>query len=632
MCTRCLVLVLVLLLALSIASAEIPTVISYQGKVTDAGGTPVPDNTYTMRFRIYDDVTGGSVLWDSGAHSVSVTGGVFSVLLGESPQPAITLDFSQNCWLLVTFNGVNQTPRQRLASAGYAYMASGLVPGTEIVGDCGSPVLNAVNTNPDGIGLRGEIAAPAGAAVVGHATDLAGVAIGVLGESNSQGGTGVFGWANADSDSTVGVAGRSDAANGRGVSGWATTGSGANVGVHGVSDSNAGTGVLGETRSTAGITAGVYGRTASPVGYGVYGEATATSLTAKGVYARTGAPFGAGVYSEAMAATGNCTGVYGGSASNAGTGIWGEATASAGVTYGVYGKSRSTAGCGVYGEASSSTGSIYGLYGRCSSPSGCAVFGENTATASGGCGIAGVASSTSGIGVSGTAAATTGSAYGGSFVSHSVDGTAVYGIADMHGVGQSFGGWFQSSSNAGRGVHGVAAHPTGYTYGVYGMTLSTHGYGVYYSGGLAGTGTKSCVVKTSKGPTLMYCQESPENWFEDFGEARLVNGRCRVELDPLFQETVTIDEANPLHVFVELHDECEGVYVKRGLSGFEVVELRRGTSHVSFSYRVVAKRKGFEDNRLDYCKAAETDSHLYPELREKGKREAFGVRSDAEGT
>ena len=32
---------------------------------------------------------------------------------------------------------------------------------------------------------------------------------------------------------------------------------------------------------------------------------------------------------------------------------------------------------------------------------------------------------------------------------------------------------------------------------------------------------------------------------------------------------------------------------------------------------MITKRKGFEDKRLDYCKAAETDSYLYPELREE---------------
>ena len=33
---------------------------------------------------------------------------------------------------------------------------------------------------------------------------------------------------------------------------------------------------------------------------------------------------------------------------------------------------------------------------------------------------------------------------------------------------------------------------------------------------------------------LMYCVESPESWFEDFGFAQLVNGEAHVGLDPCF--------------------------------------------------------------------------------------------------
>ena len=157
---------------------------------------------------------------------------------------------------------------------------------------------------------------------------------------------------------------------------------------------------------------------------------------------------------------------------------------------------------------------------------------------------------------------------------------------------------------------------------MYGQNYSASGYGVYSSGNFAASGTKSCVVKTSKGPTLMYCQESPENWFEDFGEGQLVNGSCHIALEPLFLETVTIDAANPMHVFVQPNDEaCAGLVVKKGVTGFDVVSpLDRDASGV-FTYRVVAKRRGFEERRLDYCKAAETDSYLSPELREKELKE-----------
>jgi hypothetical protein len=155
--------------------------------------------------------------------------------------------------------------------------------------------------------------------------------------------------------------------------------------------------------------------------------------------------------------------------------------------------------------------------------------------------------------------------------------------------------------------------------GNYGY-LGTTGSGVYFSGGLAGTGTKSCIVKTSQGPTLLYCQESPENWFEDFGEAQLSAGRCHIELDTLFLETVTIGDRNPMRVFVQLNDDCNGIYVERGRTGFDVIELQAGQSNARFTYRVVAKRRGFEDKRLDVCEMARTDPYLYPEMKEKADR------------
>ena len=115
--------------------ADIPEVISYQGKVTDTGGTPVSDGTYSMQFSIYDSVTAGNLEWDSGSLSVDVSGGVFEVMLGESPQPTLDLAFDDDYWLDVKVDTDVQSPRVKLGSVGYAYIASGLVPGTEIDGD-----------------------------------------------------------------------------------------------------------------------------------------------------------------------------------------------------------------------------------------------------------------------------------------------------------------------------------------------------------------------------------------------------------------------------------------------------------------------------------------------------------------
>ena len=65
-----------------------------------------------------------------------------------------------------------------------------------------------------------------------------------------------------------------------------------------------------------------------------------------------------------------------------------------------------------------------------------------------------------------------------------------------------------------------------------------------------------------------------------------------------------------MKVFIQLNDDCNGVYVQRQTTGFEVVELGGGNSRAHFTYRVVAKRKGFEKARLE----AATDLAKQPQL------------------
>jgi len=529
-------------------SAEIPQIINYQGKVTE-DGSPVADGDYTMTFTIYDAETSGSSQWSSGSMTVTVSDGIFSVLFGDTGQPTLDLEFDTDYWLEINIAGDIQSPRSRLGSVGYAYMASGLVPGTEVFGSVTS------GTN---------------AAVKGTNTATAGTTYGISGRSYSTDGRGVFGYAAATSGTTEGVYGESSSTSGRGVYGYAT--------------------------ASSGTTYGLYGRSYSTDGHGVYGYATATSGTTYGVYGRSNSTGGRGVYGFVSSSGGLTYGVYGESYSTDGRGVFGYATASSGTTEGVYGESSSTSGRGVYGLASAISGTTYGVYGR--------------------------SYSTDGRGIYGYTGATSGTTYGVYGLSNSIDGRGVYGYAPQStGNGQGVRGESDSSTN-GVGVYGLGSSTSGQNYGVFGRSNSpTGGYGVWCAGNFAVTGSKSCVVKTSQGPTLMYCQESPENWFEDFGEGQLVNGRCHIELDPLFLETVTIDGQNPMHVFIQPKGRCHGTFVETGTTGFDVSEQEDGTSNIAFSYRVVAKRKGFENKRLDYCKAAETDSYLYPELREKELQE-----------
>ena len=289
-----------------------------------------------------------------------------------------------------------------------------------------------------------------------------------------------------------------------------------------------------------------------------------------------------------------------------------------GATYGIYATSSSCAGrfygtgtYGIYATGSATSTyagyfyglGTYGIYARGGSTS--AGYFEGTGTygvyATGGSSCAGYFEGTGNYGIY----VTGGSTYG---VYVSATNPSAYGV---YATGSTYGIYATSSSCAGRfygtGTYGIYATGSatstyaGYfnglgTYGVY-ATGST--YAGYFSGNHVITGTKSAAVKISEGDwRLLYCQESPELWFEDFGEGQLQNGKAHIELEPIFLKTVTISNDYPIKVFVQLADDCNGVYVKRGKTGFDVIEQQNGTSNASFTYRVVAKRKGYENLRL----------------------------------
>ena len=91
--------------------------------------------------------------------------------------------------------------------------------------------------------------------------------------------------------------------------------------------------------------------------------------------------------------------------------------------------------------------------------------------------------------------------------------------------------------------------------------------------------------------------EAPENWFEDAGSARLVNGQAAVNLETVFGQTVNTDIE--YHVFLTPKGDCKGLYIaKESPTSFVVRELAGGVSSVAFDYRIMAKRKGYENIRL----------------------------------
>jgi hypothetical protein len=155
------------------------------------------------------------------------------------------------------------------------------------------------------------------------------------------------------------------------------------------------------------------------------------------------------------------------------------------------------------------------------------------------------------------------------------------------------------------------------------------GAAVYAGGDMIASGSKPAVVRTSQGHRLLYAQESPEVWFEDFGEGAFAGGRAHIDLDELFLETVTIDELHPMKVFVQLTSGVPApVVVEKGRTGFDL-RVADISSGATFDYRVVAKRKGYEEERLRETDAGYDDPNLYPELlAEIEKREEEQISHD----
>ena len=265
-------------------------------------------------------------------------------------------------------------------------------------------------------------------------------------------------------------------------------------------------------------------------------------------------------------------------------------------------------GSGVYGRSTKG----YGVYGL--STDGAAVYGSST----NGVGVSGI--STKSDGIKGEAATT--------------DKSGVYGFNSANGYGV-FG---RSTSRFGLGAAGAG---DGSGTDAVGDLLLTGARGEIFADGsflnlysnfnvnvdldndnndtnaclqiwkgdetLAGqtceNGTKSAILATeSYGTRAVYAVESPEVWLEDFGSATLTNGVAVVTIDPIFGEMISTDG---YHVFVTPLGDCKGLYVEeKNATGYTVQELGGGGANIGFDYRLVAKRIGLEDLRMEVIDVA----------------------------
>jgi hypothetical protein len=256
---------------------------------------------------------------------------------------------------------------------------------------------------------------------------------------------------------------------------------------------------------------------------------------------------------------------------------------STGSGYGVVAyKNGSGGGAGVFGQAETPESSgIYGLG-----------FSAN--------GVQGVSNTASGVfGVSGSGNAVLGQISGGS------NTIAIYGVNNSTYAGASPGaGGFgvYGLSAKGHGLVGATASPggaavVGATNGVAGAWAGAF-YGRVIVGGdfLVVGGAKSAAVPHPDGShRLLYCVESPESWFEDFGKGQLECGQADVAIDPDF---AAVADTRDYHVFLTQYDQHNDLCVT-GLTpaGFRVQARNAGTD-AKFSWRVVARRKDIAAARL----------------------------------
>ncbi|WP_142331240.1 exosporium leader peptide-containing protein [Bacillus cereus] len=118
------------------------------------------------------------------------------------------------------------------------------------------------------------------------------------------------------------------------------------------------------------------------------------------------------------------------------------------------------------------------------------------------------------------------------------------------------------------------------------------------NGNFTATGTKAATVPHPDGShRTLYCVESPESWFEDFGIGEMVNGSAKIQLDSDF---IMLIENSSYHVFLTPEGDSKGLFIsKKTPTSFEVQEQQGGNNSLSFSYRVVAKRKDVTIRRFE---------------------------------
>jgi hypothetical protein len=573
-------------------NSQTPQLINYQGILTDNAGAEIT-GTRSIQFLIYDAATSGSLLW-SETQSVDVEDGLFNVLLGSVVPIPYELFETPDRYLAIKVEADNEMlPRQRLTSVGYAFqsMNTHLVNFQHLPDNDG--VVNEAEDPVSWYKLR-DIPAD-------FADGIDDVGSGGSGITQINGGTGLSVTSPTGPTTTLEL----DMGHGNGIDADMLDGSHASDFVEGQ--------VLGDNDGTV-------NESGDPVSWfklkdipsdfadgtddvgaagGISQINVGTGLTVTnptGPTATLGLDMGHGNGIDADMLDGSHASDFAGSSHDHLGDYWIDGSSTEPLLQ-------------IQGTVpwSNAVLEIYNLN------NGPAIYGGNS---SNGAGLYGM--SATGVGV-----------YGGGYTSFGVQGSSEssYGVYGSSQTG--FGGYFSSdndhydlelggsvgrvntdngdansqlilSSNANVSVRldndGGGDHSF--------IVVNSSGSGVFTvdeSGNMTATGTKSAVVNTeSFGDRLIYCVESPEVWFEDMGKASLSNGEIEVVFESVFASIVNLEV--DYHVFTTPQsDQPVLLYITEKTSnGFNVkgTDLDGNPVNCNFDYRIVAKRLGYENKRL----------------------------------
>ncbi len=121
--TLCVVLALFVYLITSVAFAEVPTSMQFQGYLTDAEGEPLV-GVYSIIFTLYDEVEDGNAIWTERL-DVAIDSGSFSAKLGDINPLDPNIFGDDILWMSIAIGQDDElSPRSPISSVPYATRAS----------------------------------------------------------------------------------------------------------------------------------------------------------------------------------------------------------------------------------------------------------------------------------------------------------------------------------------------------------------------------------------------------------------------------------------------------------------------------------------------------------------------------